>query len=235
MVDSNIEKLLVLQDRDIRRHELETQLGRVPVQIEDLGKKIAEEETSRNAARDRIRQLEIERKNADTEIAGAEQQVARYKNQQLEVKKNEEYKALTHEIEATQAKIGEIEDRALALMIEIDEERDRLAKIEADFDERIRVHKEKIAACESREKMLRGELDEVRGSVEEARAGVPPLFLAGYDRQAKSVRFPVVAAIRDRKCQGCHLRVSGEVETEVRDKEKITTCDSCGRIVYLER
>lgn len=236
MVDLNIEKLLILQARDVRRLELENQLAAIPGEIRGVEKKIGTEKERLDGAKTRIRELEVRRKDLDNQIASAEDQVSRYKNQQLQVKKNEEYQALTHEIEVTQGKIGGLEEQGIETLLALDEERQRVAEIEKDFAQVIDKLEEKIANLKQREINCAKELEGQRAEVEEARSKVEdPVFLNAYDRAVRVVKFPVVAAVVDRTCQGCHLRVSGDVDADARETGKITTCDSCGRIVYSGR
>ena len=122
MIDPEVQNLLTLQARELKRDEIQKELAAVPVRIKEI-------ETEKQAARDRfdeakqtLRSLEVRRKNLENEIASAETQVTKYRNQQMSVKKNEEYTALTHEIETTQKKISDMETSELEVMEEIDEE-----------------------------------------------------------------------------------------------------------------
>jgi len=235
MPDPKIESLLILQDRDRRQTELEARIAAIPREIADLEGKIAAEKGKLESAKARLRELEVNRKDVDNQVASAEQQIVRYKNQQLQVKKNEEYQALTHEIETTQGKIGQLEEQGIGILLEIDEEKKRVAEIEKDFAAVIGGMEGKISDLRESDKGCRTELADAKKAVEEARASTDPRALATYDRQKKSVRFPLVAPVMERTCQGCHLKVSGEVETNLADPSKITTCDSCGRILYSAR
>ncbi len=235
MPDPKLEKLLILQDRDIRRRGLEQQIAAIPKEILSLEEKIAAEKARLEASKGKLRELEVSRKEVDGSIAEAEQQIARYKNQQLQVKKNEEYKALTHEIDLVQGKINELEERGISLLIELDEEKSRMESIETDFRGIIGPLEERIADHRAREISLKAELETARAEVDAARADTAPEALAVYDRQAGLARMPIVVALREKTCQGCHLRVSGEVEDDVRRNVKIATCDCCGRILYWER
>ena len=50
-----------------------------------------------------------------------------------------------------------------------------------------------------------------------------------------SAKPPYIAPIEDQKCSGCNLRVSNDVISSVLVEQKLTQCDQCGRIVYVER
>ena len=55
-----------------------------------------------------------------------------------------------------------------------------------------------------------------------------------YDRLATKPGLPVVVAIQEGKCGGCHLKISSNVDSERRKADQLVTCDQCGRIVYWE-
>src|SRR5438067_1472469 len=102
MAHPAIEPLLILQDRDIKRMALEAQLKAVPGDIALVERKIATEKGAIESARTEMRDLEVKKKTLESEIGLTEEKVARYKTQQLSVRKNDEYQALGHEIDTTQ-------------------------------------------------------------------------------------------------------------------------------------
>lgn len=235
MRDATIDKLLVLQERDIRRLDLETQLEAIPADISAVERKIAADKARLDEAKTRLRELDVARKGNDHEISAAEHQIARYKNQQLQVKKNDEYQALTHEIEITKAKVNDLEERGIDLLLKIDDEKARLTEIEAGFQKVMRQHETRIARLQERHGSLEAAVHAARTEVAEARQEISAVALAAYDRVSRLARMPAVVGVIDHTCKGCHLRISSEVEDVARKGERIATCDNCGRIVYLVR
>src|SRR5882757_5826398 len=98
MLDT-IEKLLILQDRDRKLHRVQAELGHINPERETLRARAAATQSQLEAAKLRVKHIESERKQRDLEIEGKKSQIEKYLNQQLQTRKNEEYKALTHEIE----------------------------------------------------------------------------------------------------------------------------------------
>ncbi len=228
----NLEKLLALQDDDTKRLALEQQLKAVPREISAVEARIAAEKQAIETAKTEWRELESKKKLLETEIQSAEQKVAKYKTQQLEVRKNDEYRALTHEIETTETTIGGFEEEELKVMYSIDESKKRFANAEAELKRNINGHEGKIRALRERETQLQAEHKAAMATVEAARKEVPELQLRIYDRLANKPGHPVCVAVTGGKCGGCHLKVSANVEMEARKAENITTCDQCGRVVY---
>ncbi len=114
MAAFSIEKLLVLQERDTRRLTLEQQLKSVPREVAAVEARIAAEKAAIETAKAEWHGLESKKKLLEVEIKSAEEKIAKYRTQQVQVRKNDEYQALTHEIETTQAGIGTLESRKSA-------------------------------------------------------------------------------------------------------------------------
>ena len=237
MPGQTIALLIHLQDLDAKWQGLEAQLKALPREIAAVEQKIAAERAAIDAAKGELRDLESRRKLLETDVGSAEEQLARYRTQQLAVRKNDEYQALGHEIEGVQKHIDELEVRELETMYSIDEARRRFAGAEATLRDNIAGHEGRIRVFREREAALSGELAGARAAAAEARASVPEAALEAYDRAA-SQGMPAVVAIRTGgKCGGCHLKVSSEVESAARGKATDTEfalCDQCGQMVYWE-
>ena len=228
-------RLLVVQDRDARRRQLEQQLAAVPGDRARVEKEIAAEKTAIETAKHELRELETKKKLLETEIGSAETKLAKYRTQQLSVKKNDEYQALGKEIETMVAAIGVLEEQELGVMYQIDEAKARFARAEATLRENIAKHEARLATLSDREKNLAAELADAKTAAGAARADAPELALRVYERVAAR-HWPAVVPLRGGKCGGCHLKVSSEAESGSRsaDPAKLGTCDQCGRILYWD-
>jgi predicted nucleic acid-binding Zn-ribbon protein len=238
MLTPALQSLLILQDRDLKRHAFETQLKAVPEEIAQVERKIASEKAAIDTARTELRDLEVRKKALETEIGSTETKLANYRTQQLSIRKNDEYQAMGHQIELTQTAIAELEGKELEVMYAIDGAKARFAAAEAVLKANIAGHESRIATLRERETNLRAELTTAQAEVAAARAPVEPVRLRVYDRIAAR-NYPVVVPIHGAKCGGCHLKVSSEVESAARGKTadpvaQLPTCDQCGRIVYWE-
>jgi predicted nucleic acid-binding Zn-ribbon protein len=210
----------------------------VPEEIVQVERKIASEKSAIEAARTELRDLEVRKKSLETEIGSTETKLANYRTQQLSIRKNDEYQAMGHQIELTQAAVADLEGKELEVMYAIDGAKARFAAAEAELKANIAGHESRIATLRERDANLRAELTTAQAEVAAARTPVEAMRLRVYDRIAAR-NFPVVVPIHGAKCGGCHLKVSSEVESAARGKTadpvaQLPTCDQCGRIVYWE-
>ncbi len=236
MLTPVLEKVLILQDRDAHRRGLEAQIKAVPGEISLVEQKIAAEKAAIEAARTEVKELETKKKLLETEIGSAEDKLGKYKTQQSQVRKNDEYQALGHEIEHTETAISEMEGRELEVMYAIDEAKKKFAAAEAVLKQNIAGHQSRIAVLNERATALKAELEGASAAFQAARGRLDEPALRIYDRLAARA-LPVCVPIHGGKCGGCHLKVSSEVESAARGKStdgKLAACDQCGRLVYWE-
>lgn len=228
-----IEPLLILQNREQTRRDLSQQLRSVPTEVAAVKAKIAAENAAIDAAKTEWRELESKKKMIETEIGSMEGKLAKYRTQQSLVKKNDEFQALGHEIENAEAAVSRMEGEELEVMFEIDASKERFTTTEAKLKREIRDLEAKLVTLAEREKNVTGELAEAEKIYTTAREPLTDKVLRVYDRIASN-QMPVCAPITGGNCSGCHLKVSGEVESVARKDEELATCDQCGRIVWWE-
>jgi len=226
--------LLSLQSRDLDLRQALLSLQAFPKERAQVENEIAEAEAAVGEMRDRKSGSEVLRERMEADAESAREKIRRLRNQQLEVRKNEEYEALTHEIENLEKLIDGIEEKEIALLDEIEAARDALLEKESEAKAKIDRLSKTLAKIDADEKSFRERLDGMKDEVERLRSAVDPELLARYDSLWKQIkRPPVVVPLEDQKCGGCHLRVSNEVAAAVQDFRAVT-CDQCGRLLYVE-
>ena len=233
MIHPQIEKLLIVQSKDIALQKLQQEIERIPKERAKIEGLIDENKASIETAKSDLNAKEVERNDLDSQIKLKESDIAKFKTQQLEVKKNEEYRALTHQIEQAQNEISDLEEKEIEIMYSIDEAKVSFEQAKDEIDERIDQQFKQLAELDSRLKQLKADVLEAEANFLESREPVNQDALELYDRTKKQIkRPPYISAIEVQNCSGCHLRVSNEVQGLVISSEEIVTCDQCPRIVY---
>lgn len=233
MVAEWIQGLLVLENRDMRLDAVRRQLEDAPRELAANQAKSAALRESISAAEANIKSMEARRKGMEVEVAQIEEAIRRFKTQQLLVKKNEEYAALEAEIQHAHDKISALEDEQLALMDDMDAAVAALAELRAQVERDIATIEHHNSQLRQAHAAAEAALEEAAAAVKSCEAQVDAALLAQYRYVRSQVkRPPVVVPLEAGRCQGCHLRVSGEVESMVRRAHELARCDNCGRILY---
>jgi uncharacterized protein len=230
-----IEKLLILQDRDRKISRVTQELAHIGPERDGLKQKAAATQNSLEAAKLQVKKIESERKQRDLEIEAKKAQIEKYLNQQLQTRKNEEYKALTHEIEMAKEVIFKIEDAEIVLMEQAEVAQKNVVTAAAEAAAAKKLVDDQIGKLNQREENLKKELTELTGSRAQLASAVDDSTRSRYERLFKSKGENVVVGIEHSSCGGCHMKLPAQVTTSCRAQADLVTCPNCGRILYFTR
>lgn len=235
MVTDTIQNLLVLQERNNHVNRLRAEIERLPAEVKKLEALIQEEENNVQLCVSQVKELEVERKQVELDVSSAEEQITKYKNQQLLVKKNDEYQALTKEIEQTAEKISELETAELELMEKIDLRNRDLNELKEEVGKRVKYQHGLIKECAEKLKNLKGQLGDAVKVYQEQISQMDVKNVSIFESLKTQIkRAPYIAEISDQNCGGCHMRVSNDILKRAKMGE-ISHCDQCSRVVYVSR
>ena len=232
MLDA-IERLLALQDRDQKLRTLRLELQAVPTEVTSKQKLIADSAARLELARTRAKAIEVEKKSLQVEAASKRDQIARYKTQQLQTRKNEEYTALSHEISNVENLIAQIEDKELALMEEADSLAPQIAAADKTHaDEKARLEGQ-IALLREKEGNLKIRIEEVQKSRASSLEGIDEELLESYERLFETKNARAVVSVEHDVCTGCHMKITAQTSLALRSDKSIVSCPQCGRLLHL--
>src|SRR5208337_351462 len=228
----DIDKLLELQtaDKEIRR--LQDEVAALPKRVAVIEQKLAGTKAQLEKARTAAKSDEANRKKFEANIKDLQGKISKYRDQSLDVKTNEQYKALLHEIQFAEQEIRLNEDRILEVMVNVDTREKEVKAAEAELKaETAEIEKEKEDArkvtAEDQKKLA-----EWNARRDGLRQGISEDILRHYERVAK-FRGSGLAEVRDHKCMGCQVMLRPQTYNEVRNGEKVMVCESCSRVYYF--
>ena len=227
----DIQRLIELQqvDRDIQR--LQDEVAALPRRVAEIEAKLANTKGQVERAKATIKADENNRRKLEGEIQSLQQKISKYRDQSLDVKTNDQYKALMHEVGFAEQEIRIIEDKILEGMLDVEDNEKRLKAAEAELKvETAEIEKEK---SEARRRTAEDEaqLADLTAQRDQLRGAVAGDLLRHYDRVLK-LRRTALAEARDHKCSACQVMLRPQVYNDVRTNEQIIICDSCQRILY---
>jgi predicted nucleic acid-binding Zn-ribbon protein len=230
-----IEKLLVLQDRDQKIRRVQGELAHLGPEREGLLAKAAATRNQLETLKTRAKQIESDRKRLELDVESKKQQIERYANQQLQTRKNEEYRALAHEIDACKADITKIEDQELGLMEQAEQVQKENARISREAGEMQKLVENQVAQLNQREENLRKELAGLQQGRAELATAVEESTRARYERLIKNKGDNVIVGVHNGVCGGCHMKLPPQVLVFCLAEQEIISCTNCGRILYYTR
>jgi len=230
-----IEKLLVLQDRDRKIHRVQQELAQIAPERETLRNRASSTQTQLDAAKNRVKQIESERKRLELEVESKKTQIEKYANQQLQTRKNEEYRALAHEIETCKADIMKIEDSEIVLMEQTEVAQKEVIRATLAANEAKKLAETLIGELGQREENFKKEYATLEQDRAALASAVDESARNRYDRLLKSKGDNAVVGIEHGVCGGCHMKLQQQLIVTCQSQKEIVTCSTCGRILYYSR
>ncbi|HEX3798594.1 MAG TPA: C4-type zinc ribbon domain-containing protein [Verrucomicrobiae bacterium] len=230
-----IEKLLILQDRDRQILRMRDELARVAPEREMLVSKSSGAQSALDAAKLRVKQIESDRKKLELDVDAKKTQIEKYGLQQFQTKKNEEYRALAHEIELCKQVIVKLDDQQIELMEKAELAQKDVIAATQGANEAKKLMDGQVANLLAREENLKKELAELEKNREQLASAVDESARSRYERLLKNKGSNVVVGVQHGVCGGCHMKLPTQVIVSCRAEEDIVTCINCGRILYYTR
>ena len=226
--------LIRLQHIDSRIHQIEKLRGDLPNDIADL----EDERTGLTTRIDRLKQeaddLSNSRGEAERMISEAEAAIERYEKQQLQVRNNREYDALTKEIEANRQRITDAKEHYESFDVieaenanNMEESNARLEELSALIDEKKKDLDVVIGDTESE----MANLEKMRGKTTDK---IDPRYLNAYQRLVNRLRDGRAVVPLVRGAAG-GFAVPPQRQVEIRQGNRIVVCEHTGRIIVDEK
>jgi predicted nucleic acid-binding Zn-ribbon protein len=230
----NLQQLIELQALDVR-------LGRVRARLAAFPKKFAEADAQASSARKELEESKAaqlatirDRKKYELDVEQWKERVRKYRDQTSQVKTNEAYKALQHEVETAEREIARAEDRLLEQMVNAEDYDRRVKASEKRLKEVEEVVRTERTTLESEKAVAEKDLADLTAQRATIVADIDENLLEHYTKIAKKHGGVAVSELRDDRCGACGMRVRPHVSQEMQRGtiDKLYQCESCTRILY---
>jgi len=233
---SKAETLYRLQTIDLEIDERNRRLKEVEASLEGneelrrIRQGMQDEEKRLSRQRTKLRDRELEMRSLVNKIASVEDRL--YSGR---IKNPKELANLQDEVQYLKRRKGELEDQVLEAMIEVEESeasvterRDRLARLEEDWQEA-------QARLSAEQKELINRLSQLKAKRAKLQGTIEAGDLALYEDLRRRRGGRAVALLEGELCQACRVTLPTSKAQQARQGEALTFCGSCDRILYVER
>ncbi|MDI6401165.1 hypothetical protein QLX67_04100 [Balneolaceae bacterium ANBcel3] len=225
-----LQNLTNLQYIDNRIDELKRLRGDLPEEILDIETEITRLETRIKRTNAELKDLTVEKSSLELEIKDADALVEKYEEQQLSVRNNREYDALTKEIEAQKIIKDSAQSRLEEIALQTVEMEASIEENQAKLDETKQLLKDKKDNLDQLIESTKKEEEELLNKREEAAKNLEARYLRSYERLRKGLHNGMAVVAMERGSSH-GMMLPPQVQVDVRRKNKIIFDENSGRIV----
>ena len=233
-METKLRRLYALQQIDTKLDELEEEKGDLPAEIKELEGKDAQLKSQLAALEQTMKGAFMKRDEADSEIISLKAKVEKYKAQQFQVKNNKQYDALTKEMDYAAETIAKLEKEMELLEGKAVLAKSDIETLKTQVEELDKVLGEKKGALAEVSKSTAAEEQKYSHERQKIVARITKSDLASYERIRKAKKGKAIVVVKRNACGGCFNRVPPQKLLELRQNDKIYTCEHCGRIIVSD-
>lgn len=231
-IEEKLKQLLKIQNIDMQLNDIEEIKGDLPDEAKTLASELDAMQTRLQQDQKDVASLEQAIKTQRVRIKDSNQLAQRHKEQQMNVRNNREYDALTKEIELQDLdrQLSEKKIKAYYEQIEkkkhtIDQASAAIQKKELALTDKQQKLKEVVEDSQEEERSLQQQRTELIENLDKD-------FLWSYENiRKKASNNLAIAVIKQGACSGCCIIVCPQICVVIDKKEELVKCEHCGRIL----
>ena len=180
------------------------------------------------------KQIQVDMHDAEVDLRSGEETLSKKQLKLHEVKTNEEYKAVQHEIEVTHRKNSETETRILELMDQVEEAKAKVATSGKKLKKDQQEFAGKLKQLEDRLCKIQKEIETFGPATKAKRASLKPALVAKFDRIYERNHGMAVASVHTGFCAHCQINMPMHRIQAAQQGRDLVLCDACGCILYWD-
>lgn len=231
-VEEKLKALYELQLKLSAIDRIKTLRGELPLEVQDLEDEIAGLTTRMDKIKSDIASLKEGINAQKGKIADANAQIAKYQEQQNNVKNSREYDFLSKEIEYQTLEVELCEKKIKEYTADEKSRSEEMQASKATVEERTKDLEIKKNELDEIVAETRQEEERLRDEVKVLEAKIEPRLLQAFKKIRKNSRngLGIVDVQRD-ACGGCFNKIPPQRQLDIRMRKKIIVCEYCGRIM----
>ena len=231
-VEEKLKSLYQLQLIFSEIDRIKTLRGELPLEVQDLEDEVAGLRTRIGNISGSIEEIKQEENKRRAKIEEAKAMIAKYTEDQNNVRNNREYDLLAKEIEFQTLEVEFCEKKLRQYAAELKAKNEDIDRTNALLEERIGALDDKRNELEEIISETKEEEEKLRDRAKVLEGTIEPRLLQSFKRIRKNTRngLGVVYVQRD-ACGGCFNKIPPQRQLDIKMRKKIIVCEYCGRIM----
>lgn len=229
-----LRSLYALQKLDSELDELHELRGDLPSTVEELSQSHLELQSRIDMLDSFLKHGAVERDRKEKDTFALMEKIETYNAQQLKVKTNKEYDALTKEIDNANETIKSYEVEIEQFAVEAKAKREQREELQAQLTILEEELTEKKAELEEIVKTTAEEEQTLQAKREKVVKFLTEDDLTSYLRIREAKKGRSVVAVKKGSCSGCYNVVPPQLILQIKKNDTLYLCEHCGRILISE-
>jgi uncharacterized protein len=228
----NLQNLMVLQDRDSALQKMETEMRKIPVEVEKAKQKLNHDQAVFDDEKLKLKELEVKAAQLQLERRTRQSTLEKLRARIFETSKESEIVALGTEVKRYEKVVDEYETEELVVLENVDKQKGVTKGAEEALEKRKTLLNEQLAGFEEKARVMIARFKDAKAERQQVAGGINEQALELYERVLKSKKTLAVAELCNGTCLGCNIKVVASTLASVRADREFVQCENCACILY---
>ncbi|MFC1668473.1 zinc ribbon domain-containing protein [Chlamydiota bacterium] len=229
---NEIEILCKIQEIDIELLTINKRILDLPKELDALKNTVSKKSNVLNNTKEELKNLMVARKKLELDLEDKLSHIQKLDGQLMQIKTNQEYKALEKQIFGLKTDSSVIEDKILENMEQAESVQQTINDNEKAFQESQSILSAKEVEIKKNISELEKNKNEYTQKKNEIASTLDKPLYKRYNRILQHKKDKIVVPVTDRTCGGCHFVLPPQVINDVYKGKHIIFCENCTRILY---
>jgi predicted nucleic acid-binding Zn-ribbon protein len=232
VVKDKLKTLYDLQQVDLKLDGLLEERGDLPADVEELEKKISTLKGQIKENEDYLKKAVSRKKEIDKELDEVRKRIDKFTDMRVKVKTNREYDALSKQIDNSKDKLQELHKELENIQAKEAVAGKEVEKLKSEYTDEEQVYSSKKVELEELVSLTHDEEKRYVKEREKFAQKIDRQTLSRYEMIRKATKGKaIVPVVRRNACGGCYNVLPPQRLLDLRQMDKIYSCDHCGRIL----
>lgn len=231
-INEQLKVLVDLQKIDAQIYQLKKELGEHPAVEKKLADQFEKKKAGLKAAEEDLKAQQLRQKQKEGDLLSKEEKIKKLQAQLYSLKTNKEYSAMELEINGLKADKSLLEEEILGLMDGLELSRKKVADEKTRLGGEEKAHADQIGELKKKAAEITASVAELDAKRVHYVPNIEPRLLAQYEKLLKNREGLALVPVKNNACGGCHLGLPPQTVNEIQMQDRLTTCESCARILY---
>lgn len=216
-----------------RAKAIRDRLAGVPKTVAARQAQVARKNEGLEKAKKDLQQVKVSKAGKESQRKSLLSKIDDYSSKLLNVKKNEEYKAIQNEIALVKSQVNKVDDEIIEFELDLEERDVKLKELDADLKKAqadLAAYQKQAADAKPADET---KLAELSASLVAAEAVIHPELIEKYQRVIRQRGADALAEVEEGACMGCNMAVTSQMLNDLINCDTLVFCRSCGRVLYM--
>ncbi len=231
-MNSNIKIMMELQLFWDRVVSARSAIEKINAIVKALEKELSVAKINFDTLNKKVKELKNSTKQEELSLSEMSIRIAKLEDRKKIIHTEKELHAVEKEIDVIRFDIGNLEEKTLSMIDDLDFKDKELSRLQGEVDEKVRIVKEETLKTSSDIAKHEGIIKENSEKFDALLDQLSSLYKSKFIKMINSREGKAIARVEGEICGFCNFKIPSFLAIDASKDDKVVNCTNCGKYIY---